>query len=502
VKLRDAEHFDRLQVQALRSIDHSFDNYSAMLRSMAAVVASSGTPDTGRLQRFLPVAGVPGAYPGLRSVGLIWWLGAGAAPSARADAAAALPKTVTAHPLTGESAVLFNYPVHKTTPNNYGSDLYAEPARHGAMASARDADAARLSPSLKSLSDPSTGEAHLLLFLPVNQADPAAPGGRRFLGWVFSSFSNRGLFQSTLGDLGYLNEISVHVYDGAPSPTNLLYASPMGQDGRGELMKVVLHQVAGRTWQVQFAAAPKFESWPLSTTVVPIVAAGLAITLSLTFASWLQAFGLQRARIAEAEAKAARDRSELLMNEVNHRVANSLQLVSTLVSMQAEQVNEPAARDALTETRGRIMAVARVHQRLYASGEVSKVALKPYLDSLIQALAQTARRGVTLRLVSEDVSILTDKAVSLGIVAAELITNAVKYAYPEGPGEIRVIVTAEGGLASMAVEDDGVGVVSPGPASTGLGMRIVKAMTTGLKGELQVEPRAPGHRVSLTFPLR
>ncbi len=501
MRLRDTERFDRLQAQALRAIDRSFDGYTSILRSMAAEVAADGAPDPARLRRFLPEAGAPDAYPGLRSVSLVWWLGPDAPPDSRRIARGALPTDAPTHDLTGQSALLFNYPVHSTTPKNLGADLYADAARRQAMAAARAAGQPRLSEQLTALRAPGSGEPHLLLFYPIN-ADGA--GGRRFMGWVFGTFRNRELFQSTLLDYGYLSEISVRIYDGATAANRLLYDSQPG-DEAGGLTETRVHEVAGRRWLVRFSTTPKFEGWPVTTTVLPIAAAGLAITVSIAFASWLQAAGLARARRAEAEAKAARDRGALLMDEVNHRVANSLQLVSTLVSMQAEQVSEPAARAALTETRNRILAVARVHQRLYASGEVSRVALKPYLEGLASGLSENAPGGVRLLLEAADVSAATDIAISIGIVAVELVTNALKYAYPDRNGDIRLRLTAEPGFAVLSVEDDGVGVPEGGAQAGGpggLGMRIVSAMASGLKGELTTAALKPGHRVALRFPLR
>ncbi len=490
VHLRDTEHFERLQSQALRAIDHSFDSYASILRAAASDVETEGKADPDRFARFLAGAGVPDAYPGLRLIGLSQITGG-------ADRAGAIRK----------STVLTYFPTTAADPRQtLGNDLYAEPMRREAMDAARTSGQPRLSNQLTSFHEPGKGPPHLLMFYPLSLPDAAAPGGKRFAGWVYASFRNQGFFQSILADLGYLNEIKVKVYDGAETPQRLLYASPEGPPGRNDLNALVSHSVAGRRWLVRFTASPGFDGWPANTTVLPIAAAGLAITLSLTVGSWLQSVGLQRAQRAQALAKAARDRSELLMNEVNHRVANSLQLVSTLVSMQADQVGDVAARQALEETRNRIMAVARVHQRLYASGEVARVALKPYLESLMAGLGAGAPRGVRLTLLAAEISVATDLAVSIGVVTAELITNALKYAYPGGEGEVRVSLAGDAGEAVLSVEDDGVGVGAEAkgaaaPAS-GLGMHIVRAMTQGLRGELSVDGAGRGHRVRLRFPVR
>lgn len=217
---------------------------------------------------------------------------------------------------------------------------------------------------------------------------------------------------------------------------------------------------------------------------------------------------LQRAKEqAEAEVRAARDRAELLLTEVNHRVANSLALVAALVRMQAGTIKDPGAKDALAETEARISAIAGLHRKLYTSDDVRSVALDEYLAALVTELDNSMRAAghrtrTTLHL--ESLYVPPDKAVSVGMIVTELLTNAYKYAYPDGrEGEVRVIVRREThSEAELLVEDDGIGWSGEGrPQGTGLGTRIVRSMAVNLGTEIIYLKDRPGTRVSLKLPI-
>lgn len=216
----------------------------------------------------------------------------------------------------------------------------------------------------------------------------------------------------------------------------------------------------------------------------------------------IEAAAVRRAReAAEAEMRAARDRAEMLLKEVNHRVANSLAIVTALAHMQAQRLTDPAARDALEEMQRRIAAIAQVHRQLYAAGNGEAVELSVYLDKLASELNETLGEArIVLR--SDQVTVATDKAVSVGVIVTELVSNACKYAYPAGePGPVRILLDhrGEGGLR-LAVEDDGVGWTGAGPIQgTGVGSRVIKAMAASLRGTLHYEPLPRGTRAVLQF---
>ncbi len=216
---------------------------------------------------------------------------------------------------------------------------------------------------------------------------------------------------------------------------------------------------------------------------------------------------------AEREVREARDRFEalaaerhVLMREVNHRVGNSLQLVAAVLHMQASSSSSPETRAALHDANRRVLAIAQVHRRLYASDDVKSVPLGAYLEGLIDDLRQSAdggRIGDLLSLDADPLTISADAAVTIGIIVTELVINALKYAYPGGSGPIRVTLRAKDcpGRYVLTVEDEGVGRPGAAVASGGLGRTIIRAMAAKLDSVLDYEDAGPGTRARLVFAL-
>ena len=201
----------------------------------------------------------------------------------------------------------------------------------------------------------------------------------------------------------------------------------------------------------------------------------------------------------------ASNRAEVLLAEVNHRVANSLTMVASMVGMQARATTDRQARAMLADTQARINAVAVVHKQLYTTGDVKTVALADFLPNLLAQVEGSLKSGglsATLHNEIEPQELTTDQAISLGIILMEWVTNAFKYAYPGRGGEIRVkLRKSVDGFAEVAVEDDGVGRgdASP-PQGTGLGTKLVSAMAASLGARIEYLDRKPGTEARLILP--
>src|SRR5258705_12448412 len=219
---------------------------------------------------------------------------------------------------------------------------------------------------------------------------------------------------------------------------------------------------------------------------------------------------IQKARDeAEAEVHASRDRyaalaaeREVLLREVNHRVGNSLQIIASLLHLQASSSAREDVKAALTNAMGRVAAVAQVHRRLYTSHDLKNVLLNQYLEALLEDLRRPAEGNKMSRLTlrAEPIEIDPDRAVAIGIIVNELVMNAVKYAYPDGPGPIHVELKAQDDDLELSIAADGVGLnVKADPRSTGMGQRIVSAMASKLEASVERDPDHTGTRVLVRF---
>lgn len=212
----------------------------------------------------------------------------------------------------------------------------------------------------------------------------------------------------------------------------------------------------------------------------------------------------QRVQDRTADLTQARDKAEVLLAEVNHRVANSLSMVASLVRLQSNAIKDEGAREALKETQARIDAISSVHKRLYSSGDARFVELDEYLSDLLSNVEIAMRNeghGASLRYDLEPLKLKPDSSVNLGVIVTEWVTNAFKYAYPDHAGEVRVRLTSlSDGRAELVVEDDGIGrSAEAAPKGSGLGTKIVNAMARTIGAEVEYFVRYPGTGARLAF---
>ncbi|WP_304192321.1 sensor histidine kinase [Phenylobacterium aquaticum] len=232
-----------------------------------------------------------------------------------------------------------------------------------------------------------------------------------------------------------------------------------------------------------------------------------AVLLAAVVVRTLREIDLDR----EAEADAAErlrdllaDRT-LLIDEVNHRVKNSLQQIASVVRLQSRASPHADTREALEKTLDRIMAVGRVHEQLYRSGEMlGDFDAGLYAETLSRELvASLGREEVTLETQVISAKLDVRQATPLALILNELITNALKYGCPPGrPCKIRVTLGTEEGAYRLSVSDDGQGLPPNFDPRRGksLGMRAIDALTRQLQGRFIIETAEVGAHFALVFP--
>jgi two-component sensor histidine kinase len=200
----------------------------------------------------------------------------------------------------------------------------------------------------------------------------------------------------------------------------------------------------------------------------------------------------------------ALDRQQLLVKEVDHRINNSLQLVTTMLHLQAAGTASADVRHELREASSRIGAIARAHQRLYGSAQIEMIDLGAYLSDICHDLCEAVPDCEVFVSAIEGFQIATDTAIPIAIIVNELILNSAKYAYPGRSCRAWLTLThPREDTIIVSVRDEGVGLppdfdITPGKR---LGMRIVGALSQQIKADVQVQRRTPGAEFLLTIPV-
>ncbi|ANC92394.1 sensor histidine kinase [Azospirillum humicireducens] len=356
------------------------------------------------------------------------------------------------------------------------------------------------------------------------------------------------------GDL----DVLVREPDNAADPVPLsdltrhaIRAQPEGGAARDDTVIVTHRRVD--SWPVHVVVrldvAPVLASW--HRLIAPYAGLGAAAALALAA---LSVFGFRQAgaarqvqrelerRVAERTASLQRTigerdtalaQKDLLMREVNHRIKNSLQVVSSLLGLQGQAVGDPRLSDHLLEAGRRVQAIADIHRLLYRVDDVHFIPFHDYLAELCRELERSARSeggSWRLELAVEPAEVPTDHAVPLGLLANELVMNAIKHAYrplatpvsaeagggdgsgdgrPDGCGRdganvIAVTLRSDGDALHLIVGDRGVGLPPDFDwrRSRSLGMRLVHTLSKQLGATLTVENTSPGVRFTIRLPHR
>ncbi len=216
----------------------------------------------------------------------------------------------------------------------------------------------------------------------------------------------------------------------------------------------------------------------------------------------LSIFDVTKQRHTESELEKVADQKNILLNEMRHRIANSLQMIASILLLKAETVASKDARLHLEDAHSRIMSIATVQQHLDPAGMIEdRIEVGPYLIALCDSLAKSmvgGRKPIEIKVVAGPGTATCDEAISFGLVTTELVINALKYAFPKGEGCIIVTYECTDDECSLRVEDNGIGYEKK-DTSTGLGTSIVASLAKQLGAELRTHSSGEGTTISLSM---
>ena len=231
---------------------------------------------------------------------------------------------------------------------------------------------------------------------------------------------------------------------------------------------------------------------------------GLSISPVHDAAGRLRYFFAAQVDVSEKRlAEAALAQKTALLQEVDHRVKNNLQIISSLILLKARRIHENAAQRVLYNMAERISALSTVHRLLHGTGEGGPFDLRAFITELANDLMSAADpKRIALALSLDPIEVAPAKAAPLGLLVNELVTNALRHAFPDGRrGRLSIAVEHADGVARIVVEDDGVGMGEAAPTGEGFGRMLSEMLARQIKADLAWEDAQPGTRAVVMLPL-
>ena len=213
---------------------------------------------------------------------------------------------------------------------------------------------------------------------------------------------------------------------------------------------------------------------------------------------------LTKRRIIEEQLKKSNKKNEMLLNEIHHRVKNNMQIISSILNLQTFFIEDKDSKQALNDCRNRVRSMGFIHEKLYQSGDFSQIKMEDYVKTLSREIFKTysvSSERVKLEINISDIKLDINQAIPTGLIINELLTNSIKYAFPNRKGMVEIVMKEMDGLIHLEVKDNGIGFPPDFDIikSETLGLQLVSNLVKQLGGTITLE-RSRGTHFLIEFP--
>ena len=209
----------------------------------------------------------------------------------------------------------------------------------------------------------------------------------------------------------------------------------------------------------------------------------------MIFLAVLYVFFIRKKKYSEILEKQNKEK-EFLLKEIHHRVKNNLEIISSLLSLQSEQIDDEKIKLIMMDSQNRVQSMGMIHQNLYVGEKIASIEMKRYFQNLGNYILETfgAAPRVVIVCEMEAIQLDIDRAIPIGLIVNELLTNALKYAFPDNRnGQIKIILEEINGHLQLKIADNGVGYKKNSQImGTGFGTQLVHLLCKQLDGQMKL----------------